>query len=196
VSLEGIGAPPDRTWLALSRGTEDLDVAGVKAEVLNEPARALHVALHAAQHGRLPKPVADLRRALEQLSSETWDQAAELARALDAEGAFRAGLELEPGGQELAARLELEATDVTASLRAAGAPAPALGFERLASTPGWRDKLRHLTRVLLPTPGFLRWWTPIAKRGRIGLLLAYPWRYAYLAWKAVPSLIAWWRARR
>ena len=51
-------------------------VGGERVEVLNGPARVLHVVLHAAQHGlQEPKPREDLRRALERVPEETWADA-------------------------------------------------------------------------------------------------------------------------
>src|SRR5205085_4259870 len=51
VTLTGIGVPPGEAWAVLARGTESMDVRGRPVRILGLPARLLHVALHAAQHG-------------------------------------------------------------------------------------------------------------------------------------------------
>jgi hypothetical protein len=37
-----------------------------------------------------------------------------------------------------------------------------------------------LAREVVPTVKFMQWWSPLARRGRGGLLLAYLWRPLYL----------------
>ena len=41
----------------------------------------------------------------------------------------------------------------------------------------------------------MRWWSPLARRGRLGLALAYPWRIAYLLRQTGPGIRAWRKAR-
>src|SRR5437764_1088382 len=68
--------------------------------------RALHVALHAAQHGaRWEWGIRDLEQAVDRLPLGVWEQAAALAARLEATRAFAAGLSLLPGGDELRMRL-------------------------------------------------------------------------------------------
>ena len=107
-SLIGISAPPDTVWEELPADTDTLRVGGIDVEVLRVPARALHVALHAAEHGAdLPHPLEDLARALRVADDDVWREAAELARRIDALPAFAAGLRFDPDGARLAERLEL-----------------------------------------------------------------------------------------
>jgi Uncharacterised nucleotidyltransferase len=196
-SLVGV-APGLAAWDTLAEATERLDVGGGTLDVLTGPAKALHVVLHAAQHGiRDERTVADLERALTRVEEREWDEAAALARRLGAEGAFAAGLRLTPGGREQAARLGLpEAHSLETAVRAAGAPPGVLGLYRFAKTPGMRARARLLRDEVFPAPGFLRAVSPLARRGRLGLALAYAWRPLWLASRLWPAVRTWRRARR
>ena len=55
-SVIGAFAPPDTVWHELAAHTDTLRVGGIDVEVLCLPARAVHVALHAAQHGDTGAP--------------------------------------------------------------------------------------------------------------------------------------------
>src|SRR5439155_5327183 len=107
-TLAGVAVPSDAAWTVSSQETEQMLVGGVSVEVLAAPARALHVALHAAQHGRRSeKTLTDLRLALEKLPYGVWEQAATLAARLEATPAFVAGLALLPEGDAIVERLDL-----------------------------------------------------------------------------------------
>src|SRR5688572_10614901 len=55
--LPGVRSSPDAAWRQLSADTQVTSLAGVEVEFLGAPARALHLALHAAQDcGWLAKP--------------------------------------------------------------------------------------------------------------------------------------------
>jgi hypothetical protein len=196
-TLWGIQVPPERAWEVLSARTEPMNVGGRALSVLAPPARAMHVALHAAQHGYDEgKPVLDLELALEVLPDELWAEAAEVATELGALGGFATGLRLLPAGRALAGRLGIGSeASVDALLRVAHVPL-SQGFEELATTPGLRGKLAVVRGELAPTPDFMRWWSPLARRGPLGLAAAYLWRPLYLALRAGPGLVAWRRARR
>jgi hypothetical protein len=194
----GVGVAPEEAWRALSGITETMAVAGTPVEVLSSPGRALVVALHAAQHRtEFAQPIEDLARAIERLPLEIWSEAAELAARLDATPTLAIGLRLLPDGVELAERLELVSAELIETAIRRGSPAEvALGFERLAQRSGLRAKLAMLARELVPTRSFMRWWSPLARRGWAGLALAYLWRPLWLLWQAGPSLRAWRRSRR
>ncbi|MGH2761793.1 MAG: nucleotidyltransferase family protein [Thermoleophilaceae bacterium] len=196
-TLWGIGVEPGRAWEVLSARTVPMKVGGQELDVLEPAARAMHVALHAAQHGYDDgKPMRDLEAALEVLPEELWAEAAEVAAQLDALPGFTTGLRLSPAGHALAERLGVGGeASVDALLRVAHVPL-AQAFEELAGTPGMRAKLSVVRDELLPTPGFMRWWSPLARRGRLGLAAAYLWRPLYLVLRAGPGLVAWRRARR
>ena len=196
-TLIGIGVLPRVVWGVLSAMTVPRQVAGVEAQVLAPTALALHVVLHAAQHGRdEPKPAEDLSRAIRAVPREQWSEVAALADRLQATDAFGVGLRLLPEGRELASWLELPPTrSADASLRVDSVPL-ALAFEHLAMTAGWRARISLVLHELFPTPAFMRWWSPLARRGRLGLATAYCWRPVWLVTQAVPGFLAWRRARR
>ena len=197
-TLIGVGAPPEKAWRLMSEQTEEMPLGGERIEVLNEPARTMHVALHAAQDGgRAPRAMEDLRRAIDKIPLDTWRQAKSLAEALGAAQALAYGLRLRPEGRELVAALGLPAEDsVDVLLHAESSVSSARGFEWLASRPGTVSKVRLVTRKLFPPPAFMRAWSPLARRGRLGLSLAYIWRPLSVCGRAIPGLFVWLRARR
>jgi hypothetical protein len=189
-TLWGVGVEPARAWEILSARTVAMKVGGRELRVLAPAPRAMHVALHVAQ------PMRDLEAALEQLPDELWAEAARVATELDALPGFATGLRLSPDGLALAERLGVaREASVDSLLRVAHVPL-SQGFEELATTPGLRAKLAVLRGELVPTPDFMRWWSPLARRGRLGLAASYLWRPLYLVLRAGPGLIAWRRARR
>ncbi len=196
-TLIGIGALPRVVWGALSAMTLTQRVAGVEVQVLDQTALALHVVLHAAQHGREdPKPVEDLLRAIRAVPGDRWSEVAALADRLQAIDAFSVGLRLLPEGRELASWLDLpQARSADAFLRVDRVPL-ALAFEHLATTAGARLRASLVLHELFPTPAFMRWWSPLARRGRLGLAVAYCWRPVRLITQAGPGYLAWRRARR
>jgi Uncharacterised nucleotidyltransferase len=196
--IEGVRAGPDELWTALASGRHTIEVSGVAADAPGTPALALIIALHAAHHGAEGgKHLQELRRALERAGLETWRPALELAERLHAVPSLAAGLRLLPEGAALADRLHLpQGADRVTALRAAGAHSTAIGFARLAATPGVRSKLALVARKLVPTPAFMRHWSRLARRGRAGLVLAYLWRPVWLLLRLVPAGVAWLRVRR
>ena len=196
-TLWGVGAPPATAWSELWPTREHKRVGGCDLPVLAPPARAMHVALHAVQHGALDtKMTADLERAVKKVPLDVWEDAAELAARLDASAPFATGLRMIPAGRQLASTLGLDRVrSVRAELSLSGVPL-AQGFEHLANTPGFTTRLRLVARELVPSPAFMRWWSPLAQRGGPGLVAAYLWRVAFFARHAVPGYVAWRRARR
>jgi len=196
-SVVGVGAQVD-PWPVLADETERMEVGGADIEVLSEPARAMHVALHATVHGDLTeKTLLDLSRALERVPPSGWERAAALSRRLDAEDAFAAGLHLLPEGRALATQLGLTAErSVETMMFAESVPYSSWTVNRLATTPGLVPKLRIAARRVFPEPEFMRAWYPIARRGPIGLALSYPRRLAWLVTATGPAAMGWWRARR
>jgi hypothetical protein len=197
VTLAGIALPPAAAFDALARETEPAVVAGAPVTVLAAPARALHVALHAAHDGAQGgKPLRDLDRALDQLDPATWRAARELAERLEAVEALASGLRLRPAGERLAATLGLPvARSVAGALLAASAPREALTVEHLAATRGTGARLRIVADRLAPSPSYLRFRSPLARRGRAGLALAYLWRPVSVLVRAPAAVGAWRRAR-
>jgi hypothetical protein len=198
VTLPGVGVSDDLAWSVLTNETEQLVVGGLTVETLSEAARAMHVALHAAQHGPdFSGPAADLERAVAQIPVHVWKEAAELAVQLKAESLFSAGLGLQERGREILGELALpESRTVEAALRSTSPPDLALGFHRLAGTPGLRAKLAFVVRKIVPPPAWMRAVVPLARRGRLGLAAAYLLRPLWLLRRAGPAFRAWRRAVR
>jgi hypothetical protein len=195
-TLAGIVADFPRVWSILSSGTAEIVIAGRRVPILGEPARTMHIALHAAHHHE-GKPMLDLERALERLDGGLWSEAAQVAEALDATAAFATGLRLTPAGDALARRLGVhEAHSVAAALKIANVPLSE-GIEQLAATSSVRGKLALAWSELAPSADFLRWWSPaLATRGRLGLAVAYMWRVVWLIGHLPRGFIAWRSARR
>ena len=193
-TLIGAAAGPEEVWRVLSAQTEGMHIGDLEVEVLPEPARAVHVALHAAQDGGLRKPLQDLERAIDRLPIEGWEQAARLAERLDATPAFAAGLRLLPAGERLASRLGLPTeAPLSVRLRASGAPHSALSLEWFTRIHGIRSKALYIFQKAFPTKAYLRAWSPTAERG---LAAAYVHRVLWLI-SATGSALRWcWRGRR
>jgi hypothetical protein len=196
-TLWGIRAQPETVWRVLSADTEQMRVGGHTVEVLGQGARALHVTLHAAQHGPLArKPMGDLALALDILPEEVWRDALRVAIEVDAADVFATALKHTPQGTALAHRLGVADRDsIDALIRLSQVPLTE-GFQELATTPGLRPKLVLLRKELAPSPEFMRWWSPLARRGRLGLALAFVWRPLWFMWRSLPAYLTWRRARR
>lgn len=172
------------SWSALAAGTERLTIGRVTVETLAPDARAMLIALHAAQHGaRARRPIRDLERALERVDADVWTRAAGRARQLGVQGAFALGLRLAPGGAQLADRLALTASaSAEARLRAATPEPTTIGWMRLLEQRSARAALNVMRAELVPRPDFMRAWSPLARRGRRGLMAAYLGRPWWLLW--------------
>jgi Uncharacterised nucleotidyltransferase len=178
-TLYGIGADMDAVWELFSSTAVPIEVAGEQVKALGLPARTAHVALHIAQH-QDGKARVDLERALARVDEQGWREAAEVARRLDALPAFSNGLKQLPEGAALAERLGVaDARSVPMDLRASGVPLTE-GLHELLEARGLRGKARVVLSELAPNPTFMRWWSPLARRGRLGLIAAYIWRPIYM----------------
>jgi hypothetical protein len=188
------GVSPEAVWRALWPHTveRDLPAGGQRVRVLDEPAAALLVGLHAAHHSGYDelelKPLEDLRRAVDRVPVSVWREAATLARTLRAEPQLSRGLHTVASGAELARTLGL--ADPSSERNQAA------GFERLAATRDRRERARMLARALVPSPSYLRWSSRLARRGRRGLVAAYVLRPFVLAAHAPWGYVVWRRARR
>jgi hypothetical protein len=194
-TLYGIGADPVKTWAVLSSTAVPIEIGGTELKALGLPARTVHIALHAAAH-QDGKAVYDMERALERLDENLWREAAAVASRLDALPAFAGGLKLVEGGEELGRRLGVsEARSVRMDLRATGVPLTEGIFE-LLEAPGIRPKLRVFRAEVAPNAAFMRWWSSLARRGRLGLVAAYLWRPLYLLIHTPRAARVVWRARK
>ena len=196
-TLAGAGADDATVWGVLSADSEPFEIAGFTGRALSIPARALHVALHAAQHGTGWQSVTnEVELVIARESLETWRAAAELAGALEATPAFAAGLRQVAPGQALADQLGLPVDDrVDLVLRASTPPPVAMGFDQLARARGVLPRLTILRHKLFPPPTFMRKWSPVARKGKLGLARAYAQRQIWLVKKAPAGFRAWRAAR-
>ncbi len=193
-TLIGAAADPDEVWRVLSSQTESMPIRDLQVEVLAKAARALHVALHAAQDGGLPKALQDLERAIDHLPIDGWKEASHLAVRLDASPAFAAGLRLLPTGGALASELGLPTeAPLSVALRASGAPRSALSLEWLTRIHGVRSKAVYVWQKAFPSRAYMQAWSPVAERG---LAAAYVHRIGWLLAASGPALRWWWRGRR
>jgi hypothetical protein len=198
-NLPGAKAEPQLAWDALTHEIARVPVAGYDAPALGLPARALHVVLHAVQHGGdWGKGRGDLDRALALVDDVTWRLTADLAAQIDATDAFAAGLRLTPEGRRLADRMELPTqASVDVALRSTSSPPPvALGFEQLAQADSLRTRLAIGWHKLFPPTEFLVHWDPRARESAGRLLLARIRRPLWVLASAPRGFRAWWRARR
>ncbi|MGH9048855.1 MAG: glycosyltransferase, partial [Acidimicrobiia bacterium] len=194
----GITVPPDRSWAVLAEQTEKLRLGGRDIEVLDVTGRALHVVVHAVASGpTVEQPREDLERALERVPFGTWQEAARLATALGAEAAYATGLGLTTEGLALSRRLEIDKLSpldrlpsLDAALRAAGPPRFATGLVRLLALPGVRPKIATVSRLVVPTPTYLKARMPWARRSPFHTALAYPVWLGVLIKGSVPALAA------
>jgi hypothetical protein len=198
VTLPGAEADPEVVWAVLSARTERMRVGGLDVEVLDEPGRATVVALHAAKDGtRVQKVLHDLGHALERVDRSTWTVAAEVAASIGATAAFASGLRCSEAGRALAEALDLpDDRSALVALRAQGPPPLAVGIEWLLTEPSVRRRAVVVARKLVPPPAYLRASSALARRGRVGLALAYVLRPGLMLWRSVPAATAVHRARR
>jgi hypothetical protein len=197
-TLEGVGVDDDALWRTLVANHDTVEVAGYPAPALTITGRAVHLVLHAAQHGSDWAPLLDeVERAIRTVDAGTWTAAGALAAELEATPAFAAGLRLVPSGRELADRLKLpSARSVGVELRTTTPPPGALVFDQLSQATGFRARLRILRHKLFPPATFMRKWSPRARRGRLGLAVAYAERPIWLLKQAPAGFRAWRAARR
>jgi hypothetical protein len=197
-TLQGVGVDDATLWQRLAVDRDTVEVGGYPAPALALPARAVHLVLHAAQHGTAWGSVVDeVEFALNRADPAVWPAAAALAAELQATPAFAAGLRLVPSGRELADRLGLPADqNVGITLRTSTPPPVALGFDQLARAGSLRARLSILWHKLFPPPTFMRKWSPRARQGRVGLALAYAYRPIWLLKMAPAGFRAWRDARR
>jgi hypothetical protein len=190
--------PAEMVWRSVAQTAVAFEVAGVTLEAPSLPWRALHVVLHAAPEGPPDRQSwTDLARALDVVDEALWREAAALAASLNVEAAMGAGLRLLPQGIELAGRLGLpDRPPDRFVLRRQAAPPQVRSVARLAELSGGSRKARYVAQKLFPPPDFLRQWTPLASRSRLGLAAAYVFRLVWSLARLPPALVGWARIRR
>jgi len=182
-------APSAQVWSVLRADTGEMTVGGTTVAVLAPPARLVHVALHAAQHGiGVSQPLDDLRRAVATVDTGSWHEAVEVARRLGAEDCVSAGLILLPEGRALAAELGLT-KDIRPILRTSTrVNAAGWALQELADASSLRERIAIVHDLLFPTSVAMLRISPWARRGRISLALAYLGRLVRLPWRLVQAL--------
>jgi hypothetical protein len=169
-TIAGCRASDERVWRALSSGAEAMTLAGTTVRVPGRSGRLLIVCLHAAAHGTgEPQPIEDLKRALAQTSEQEWRAAVDVARELEAEASFNAGLRLDPLGAGVASRLGLPSeVPAAVALRAGDRPYGSGALFHLRTERGLARKAAVLREALAPSADYLQANYPMARRGRMG----------------------------
>jgi hypothetical protein len=181
--MPGSCASPTIAWEALTAQRTWIDVGGHRAATLDRGGQALHLAIHAAQHGPgFARTLDELSLALARWPVEVWASAAALAQRVEATPAFAAGLRLLPEGAELASRLELPPTaqlDWTIRNRG-GQPRGTLRLQALLELDSLSDRLELARRSLLPPQAWIihefRW----ARAGSPLIVAAYAFHWLRL----------------
>jgi len=178
-ALPGLDGDPQAVWDSLHARAHRQQIAGAQLKVPDRDALLLHIALHAAHHAGEPgfKAFEDLRRAIATADESQWRQTLDLARAHDGVPAFATGLRLMPEGHDLVRRLGLcQTRSLRHELRGQGdVMAEELGSLLLSERPA-AERLRTVMQELFPRPEYMRHWSVLARRGRLGLAGAYAWR--------------------
>lgn len=181
-TLPGLEIAPEGVWAPIWEGHEVMDVGGRPIAVPGCAAVLMHLALHAAHHHNAAKPMEDLRRGLDVAGVDEWRRAAELASRLDGLPAFSSGLRRLPEGEKMASTLGLQSVgSIRSDLRLSGVPLAEALHELLAPGVTWRQRGSQLLSECFPKASFMRWSTPLARRGTAGLVASYPLRWAWLA---------------
>ncbi len=171
--LPGCDAPPQDAWERLYDGRQAIVLGGRSVSALGLPALALHVAMHAAQHGTEDlKAMADLARGVERWTLDDWRSATLLAAAIQATEALAAGLRLLAHGAALADELRLPSgRRLTWEVEHRQArPRGTAHLDALVGAGGARGRLGVLRRSLLPTRAWIAW--EYSTRGSRARLLA------------------------
>jgi putative nucleotidyltransferase-like protein len=190
-------APAMVQWEVLAAGAEPLALAGGEVEMLGEAPRCVMVALHAARHAGLPRPAADLERALRLADERTWAAAWELARAIGAAEGFSAGLRTLPAGVAMAEALGVAPPSSTRGVLLVQAPPPGtMVLDTLVEASSWRERARLAFRTIFPTRQWMVTNTARAGRGGWWVAASYAWHPIGVLIRVPPAARAWLRARR
>jgi hypothetical protein len=197
--LPGLGGDPDVIWGRLASSAERQVIAGVELRVPDRDMVLLHVVLHAAHHADLVdgKPLEDLRRALALVEEVEWLSALELARVYQGLPAFVAGLQLLPEGRDLSRRLDLgNVRSLQHEIRREGDVIVEELYALLCADAGIWRKLKVAASDVFPRPDYMRWRSPLARRGKLGLAGAYLWRAIWVISQAPRAIHTLWRIQR
>ena len=197
--LPGLDGDPDAIWDCLAANADRQVIGGVELRVPDRDTVLLHVVLHAAHHANQVdgKPLEDLRRAFACVEESQWSSALELARAYRGVPAFAAGLRLLPEGGDLARKLDLsDVRSLQHEIRREDNVIAEELYALLSADAGIRRKLAIAASDTFPRPNYMRWWSPLARRGKLGLAGAYLWRAIWVTGQAPGAIHTLWRIRR
>jgi hypothetical protein len=189
--LPGLDGDPAAIWGRMAARAERQVIGGVELRVPDRDTALLHVVLHAAHHANLAegKPIEDLRRALACVEESQWSSALELARVYRGLPALAAGLRLTLEGRALAHRLDLgDVRSLQHEIRREDNVIAEELYALLSADVGIRHKLAIAVSDIFPRPDYMRWWLPLARRGKLGLAGAYVFRAIWVIGQA-PSAI-------
>lgn len=199
-SFHGVGVDDATAWAVLVRHTEPLEVGGQEVAVLDVPARALVLALHAAAGHAPERETEDLRRALERVPLDLWNEAYGIATDLGAVVPFSTGLRLLPAGREVAAELGVPDTaDTSWVLRSTGDRrllGTTLRLDWISSLPTIRQKVGFVVQSLFPPPWVVRYWMATNPGGPQWIGFGYGRRIGSKVSTAPEAYREWRRAQR
>lgn len=196
--LSGATASSETVWAALRRHTTSMDLQGRTIRVLDAPASALLVGLHNAHHGTgHPTTLSDLDRAVEILDPLVWHDALSLADEIGACDAFAAGLRLTPAGDKLADEMGLDRRlSVAMWLKTNPSTSGAFVMDSFLRTTKLRGRLGLCLRVVVPPRVVMYHFSSLARRGPLGMAMAYFLRPFRLAVQLGPTLRVWLHAQK
>lgn len=174
--LEGCEARPDVVWSALARHRMTIELAGGRIPALDRVGLALHLALHAAQHGPDDlKALGDLDRSISRWPATIWKQATGLAGEVQAVDALAAGLRLLPAGAALADELGLPPAEAQlwAIAHRSEEPRGALHLAAFSQAKSARERLDIARRAVLPKRAWIAREYGGTATGSLRLLPAY-----------------------
>lgn len=180
-------------WEVLSANSETMALGATEVRVLVRPALALHIVLHALQHGFGWHTGEDLRRAVDELPFDGWTMTAGLAAQLGVGDLLAAGLRSHSSGAALADCLGLPTAARINPYRFNGTPRGAQSLNILREAGSVRTMVRVVRWKVLPSRTKIRY--VFGRRYATGPALA--WGYARWWWglarASVPA--AWFMAR-
>jgi hypothetical protein len=143
--------------------------------------------------------LADLERALDRLHEDIWIEARHIARRLEAEPAFGAGLALLPAGEALAVRLGLTSKpSIEMWIKKQDDPTywSALLIDSILNVGGIRAGAMEIARWAFPSAPAMRARRRLARRGKRGLAAAHATRWASFWVRGPAAVLRWIGARR
>lgn len=175
-TLFGARAAPEVVWRALWGRSTEIELHGRRAAVPDRAGLALHLALHAAQHGPgFDKHLGELSLALARWPHEVWGSAATLAEDIGALVPFAAGLRLVSQGEVVASDLGLPSSaeaEWTIEHRDRR-PRGTFHLRAFAEARGPAERVSVVRRSLFPRRAWIAYEYPWARGGRLRLAAGY-----------------------